>query len=108
MLPVLLGSSALLVQKGVTESMAGRFFLHRCPHWSWPECEAAFGWSLAEWIYFGGYPGAVVLADDEAAWRRFVADSLIETLLSRDMLQLQAITKPVLLRLLFALAASCG
>lgn len=105
-LPVLLGSSALLVQKGVTESMAGRFFLHRCPHWSWPECEAAFGWSLADWIYFGGYPGAAALADDEEAWRRYVADALIETVIARDVLQMQAITKPTLLRHLFALAAT--
>src|SRR5262249_9391653 len=53
-LPILLGSSALLVQKGLTESLTGRFFLHRCPHWSWTECRAAFRWSLPQWIYFGG------------------------------------------------------
>jgi predicted AAA+ superfamily ATPase len=105
-LPVLLGSSALLVQKGVAESLAGRFFLHRCPHWSWPECREAFGWSLAKWLYFGGYPGAAEWADDERAWQRYVLDSLIETVLSRDVLQLQTITKPVLLRHLFALAAT--
>ena len=40
------------------ESLAGRFFLHRCPHWSWPECKAAFGWDLERWLFFGGYPGA--------------------------------------------------
>ncbi len=105
-LPVLLGSSALLVQQGLTESLAGRFFLHRCPHWSWPECKAAFGWTLSDWIYFGGYPGAAALADDEDAWRRYVADSLIETVLARDVLQMQTITKPALLRHLFALAAT--
>jgi predicted AAA+ superfamily ATPase len=104
-LPVLLGSSALLVQKGATESLAGRFFLHRCPHWSWPECRAAFGWSLDDWIYFGGYPGAAVLKEDEPAWQRHVADSLIETVLARDVLMLQTVAKPVLLRHLFALAA---
>ena len=66
-LPILLGSSALLVQKGLTESLTGRFFLHRCPHWSWPECRKAFRWSLPQWIYFGGYPGAAPLIRDEAA-----------------------------------------
>ncbi|MFZ9745143.1 MAG: ATP-binding protein [Opitutaceae bacterium] len=105
-LPVLLGSSALLVQRGVAESLAGRFFLHRCPHWSWPECATAFGWSLADWIYFGGYPGAAQFIGEEPAWQRYVVDSLIETVLARDVLQLQAITKPVLLRHLFALAAA--
>ncbi len=103
--PLLLGSSALLVQRGLTESLAGRFFLHRCVHWSWPESREAFGWTLDQWIYFGGYPGAAVLVGDEAVWKRYVSDSLIETVLARDVLQMQSITKPTLLRHLFALAA---
>ena len=102
---LLLGSSALLVQRGLTESLAGRFYLHRCLHWSWPECAQAFGWNLDQWIYFGGYPGAAALADDETAWKRYVTDSLIETVLARDVVQMQTITKPALLRHLFALAA---
>lgn len=102
---LLLGSSALLVQRGLSESLAGRFFLHRCSHWSWPECTEAFGWDLDRWIYFGGYPGAAALADDETIWKRYVADSLIETVLARDVVQMQTITKPALLRHLFALAA---
>ena len=103
--PLLLGSSALLVQKGLTESLAGRFFLHRCTHWSWPECRQAFGWPLERWLYFGGYPGAAPFVDDEPAWKRYVTDSLIETVIARDVLQMQTVTKPALLRHLFALAA---
>lgn len=105
-LPVLLGSSALLVQKGLTESLTGRFFLHRCPHWSWPECQAAFRWDLQQWIYFGGYPGAAPFVRSEPTWKRYIVDSLIETVLARDVLQLQPVTKPALLRHLFALAAT--
>jgi predicted AAA+ superfamily ATPase len=101
---LLLGSSALLVQKGLGESLAGRFFLHRCGHWGWPEMREAFGWSLEEWIYFGGYPGSAKFRDDEADWKRYVADSLVETVLSRDVLQLQTVAKPTLLRHLFGLA----
>jgi len=103
--PILLGSSALLVQRGLTESLAGRFFLHRCTHWAWTECRAAFGWELDRWIYFGGYPGAAALAGNEPDWKRYVADSLIETVLARDVIQMQPITKPALLRHLFGLAA---
>ena len=103
--PLLLGSSALLVQRGLTESLAGRFFMHRCTHWPWPECREAFGWTLDQWIYFGGYPGAAPFIGDEPTWKRYVADSLIETVLARDVLQMQTITKPALLRHLFALAA---
>jgi len=96
--PLLLGSSALLVQRGLTESLAGRFFLHRCTHWPWPECRDAFGWTLDQWLYFGGYPGAAPFILDEPAWKRYVTDSLIETVLARDVLQMQTITKPALLR----------
>lgn len=103
--PLLLGSSALLVQKGLTESLSGRFFLHRCMHWSWPEMQAAFGASLDEWIYFGGYPGAAGLQANIEAWKRYVTDSLVETVITRDVLQLQTVTKPALLRHLFAVAA---
>ena len=103
---LILGSSSLLLQAGLTESLAGRFFLHRCPHWSFPECREAFGWSLDKWVYFGGYPGAAEFTDSIAHWKQYVADSLIETVLARDVLQLQRVAKPALLRHLFLLAAA--
>ena len=103
---LILGSSSLLMQEGLTESLAGRFFLHRCNHWGYPECRDAFGWSLEQWIYFGGYPGAVSFTENESSWKRYIADSLIETVLARDVLQMSKIAKPVLLRHLFALAAT--
>jgi predicted AAA+ superfamily ATPase len=52
---LILGSSALLMQEGLSESLAGRFFQHRCSHWSFAECHEAFDWNLEQWIYFGGY-----------------------------------------------------
>ena len=103
---LLLGSSALLMQDGLTESLAGRFLLHRCPHWSFAECREAFDWSLAQWIFFGGYPGAAAFAHDEGLWKRYVVDSLIETVLARDVYQMAKVGKPALLRHLFALAAT--
>jgi hypothetical protein len=103
---LLLGSSAMLLARGVTESLAGRFFLHRCLHWSWPECREAFGWELDRWLFFGGYPGAAPLVDDQPAWQSYILDSLIETVVSRDVLALQTVAKPTLLRHLFSFAAS--
>jgi uncharacterized protein len=103
---LILGSSALLMQEGLTESLAGRFFLHRCAHWGYPECREAFGWSLEQWLYFGGYPGAASFIENETSWKRYIADSLIETVLARDVLQMSKVAKPVLLRHLFALAAT--
>lgn len=101
---LVLGSSSLLIARGAGESLAGRFFLHRCHHWAFPECAEAFGWDMERWIYFGGYPGAVGLTVDEHAWRAYVADSLVETVLARDVLALQSVNKPALLRQLFMLA----
>ena len=102
---ILLGSSSLLMQQGLTESLAGRFLLYRCPHWGYPEMREAFGFTLDQWLYFGGYPGAAVLANDETLWRQYVADALVETALARDVLQMHTVAKPALLRHLFGLAA---
>lgn len=103
---VLLGSSALLLQHGASESLAGRFFLHRALPWTFPECRAAFGWDLEAWLVFGGYPGAAPFANDPVLWRRYILDSLIEAVVTRDVLQLQTVGKPALLRQLFLLACA--
>ncbi|MDR2938269.1 MAG: AAA family ATPase, partial [Prevotellaceae bacterium] len=98
---LLLGSSRLLIQKGLTESLAGRFEVFYVGHWSYSEMRAAFGWSLEQYIYFGGYPGAATLVGDEARWKNYVKDSLIETSISRDILLLTRVDKPALLKRLF-------
>lgn len=101
---VLLGSAPLLLAHGLTESLAGRFETLRLPHWSFAEMHHAFGVTIEQFIYFGGYPGAAHLMHDPARWRRFITDSLIETSISTDILLLTRVTKPALLRRLFELA----
>jgi predicted AAA+ superfamily ATPase len=101
---VLLGSSPLLMQAGMTESLAGRFEVLRWTHWTFAECRDAFSWDLDTFLFFGGYPGAAPLADDVARWRSYVVDSLIETSVSRDILLMTRVDKPALLRQLFGLA----
>jgi len=103
---VLLCSSQFLLQKGLGESLAGRFELIRVPHWSFTEMREAFGWDVDHYIYFGGYPGAATLIDDEFRWKSYVLDSIIEPTLSRDVLQLARIDKPALLRRLFVLGCA--
>ena len=83
---VLLGSAPLLMQQGLTESLAGRFEVVHLPHWSYAEMRAAFGFSLDEYLYFGGYPGAAPLIGEPQRWRRYLLDALIETTISRDVL----------------------
>jgi len=108
LLVVLLGSSSLLIQKGLDESLAGRFEMIRFPHWSWMECRDAFGWSLDQYLYFGGYPGGASLIQEEDRWGRYIRDSLIETAISKDILLLNRVEKPALLRQLFVLACEYG
>jgi hypothetical protein len=103
---LLLGSAPLLIQRGLTESLAGRFEIIALPHWFYREMQAAFGFDLDRYIFFGGYPGAAPLIEDEQRWRRYINDALIETTLSRDVLLLTRVDKPALLRQLFQLACA--
>jgi hypothetical protein len=100
---VLLGSSPLLVQRGLSESLAGWFELIRLGHWSFPEMREAFGTSLERFVFFGGYPGAARMVRDRVRWARYIIDSLVETTVSRDILLLNRVDKPALLRQLFRL-----
>ena len=100
---ILLGSSRLLIQKGLTESLAGRFEILYLGHWSYPEMQEAFGWSIEQYVYFGGYPGSATLVSDEERWKNYVKDSLIETSISKDILMLTRVDKPALLKRLFEL-----
>ena len=102
----LLGSSPLLVGRGLTESLAGRFEIIRLPHWSLAEMRDAFSWGTDRFLFFGGYPGAAALVGDEPRWRAYILDSLVETTISRDILLLSRVDKPALLRQLFQLACS--
>lgn len=100
----ILGSSSLLIQKGLTESLGGRFESVRLTHWSWPECRDCFGWPLDTYLYFGGYPGAASLIEEGERWSKYIKDSIIETVFSKDIFLLNQIEKPALLRQLFVLA----
>lgn len=100
---ILLGSSRLLLQSGLTESLAGRFELTYIGHWSLSEMQTAFGWNAEKFAWFGGYPGSAGLVQDEFRWKKYVVDALIEPSISRDILSLSRVDKPALLRRLFEL-----
>jgi uncharacterized protein len=100
---VLLGSAPLLVQQGLNESLTGRYELVRVGHWSFAEMIDAFGFTLDQYIYFGGYPGSAHLIHDEQRWRAYVRDALIEPSIERDVLAMSRVDKPAMLRRLFGL-----
>ncbi|MES2796155.1 MAG: AAA family ATPase [Bacteroidota bacterium] len=103
---ILLGSARLLIQNGLSESLAGRFEIIQMTHWSYTEMQEAFDFTVEEFVYFGGYPGAASLIKNEKRWREYIKDSLIETTLSKDILMMSRVDKPMLLRRLFELGCS--
>lgn len=105
---VLLGSSRMLIEKGLTESLAGRFELIRLSHWTYMEMRDCFGWTLPQYIFFGGYPGAAAFIGNETRWRNYVKDSLVEPSISKDVLMDTRVLKPQLLRQLFEIGSSCS
>lgn len=103
---VLLGSAPLLIRHGLTESLAGRFEVIAVPHWSFSEMREAFGYTLEEYLFYGAYPGAAELIAEPERWRRYILDSLIETTILRDILSLNRVDKPALLRQMFLLGCA--
>lgn len=101
---ILLGSSVLLIQQGLSESLAGRFELIPVTHWSLSEIQDCFGLTVEQYIYYGGYPGAAGLISEPQRWTNYLRDSLIETTVSRDILLTNRVHKPALFRQLFYLA----
>ncbi len=102
----LLGSSRLMLRKGLTESLAGRFELTRLGHWLPREMEEAFGWNLDDWIYYGGYPGSAHLINDGSRWRRYIKQSLVAPAIEKDVILTSNIYKPALMKQLFELGCS--
>ena len=103
---ILLGSSPLLMQKGLSESLTGRFEMIPITHWSFAEMQAAFSWNLDQYIYYGGYPGAASLISDHERWSSYISNSMIESTISRDILLMTRVDKPALLKRLFELGCS--
>ncbi|MFO7790119.1 MAG: ATP-binding protein [Bacteroidota bacterium] len=100
---LLLGSSALMMQQGLNESLAGRFELMHIPHWSYTEMKACFDFSPEQYVWFGGYPGAASLIENEMRWKNYILESLIETTISKDILMLTRVNKPALMKQVFEL-----
>ncbi|GMQ87998.1 MAG: ATP-binding protein [Gammaproteobacteria bacterium] len=103
---VVLGSAPLLMQRGLTESLAGRFELIRVNHWSFREMVDAFSFDLPSYIYFGGYPGAAHRINDQPRWREYIRSSLIEPNIERDILSMTRVNKPALLKRAFELGCN--
>lgn len=103
---ILLGSASWLLQQGLNETLAGRFEVIKANHWSYAECRACFGWDFKTFLKYGGYPAAAALIGDAERWQAYIRDSVIEPMLSRDIIPLRNIAKPALFRQTLALSMS--
>ena len=103
---IILGSAPLLMQLGLNESLAGRFETIFVTHWSFDEMVRAFDFDLSSYLYYGGYPGSAQLARDSERWRSYILRSLVDPNIERDILSMQRVDKPALLRQLFELGSA--
>lgn len=101
---ILSGSSQMLLQKGLSESLAGRYELTYLVHWTYSEMQQAFDFSLDDYILYGGYPGAMTIFDDKTRWKNYIKNSIIESSISQDVIQMSTIYKPALMKALFNFA----
>jgi predicted AAA+ superfamily ATPase len=103
---IILGSSRLLLQEGLNESLMGRFFLHYVGQWSYEEMHNAFQVTPEQYAWFGGYPRAIQFIEDEALFKEYVRNAIVEPSISRDILMLTQVNKPALLRQLFEMGSA--
>ena len=103
---ILLGSSGLMLQHGLNESLAGRFELIKIPHWSYSEMRECFGFTAEQFAWFGGYPGSAELIGEEDRWKEYIKSALIDSTISKDILMLNRVEKPALMRQVFEMGVN--
>lgn len=103
---ILLGSSRVMLSKGLSESLFGRFEELRVSHWTYREMRDAFGFSLEQFVYFGSYPGAATFISDEKRWGDYISGAVVDATINKDILIDTPINKPALLRRTFELSSA--
>jgi predicted AAA+ superfamily ATPase len=90
--------------------MAGRFERLILTHWGAQDLIELVGVPAGEAaeriVTHGGYPGAVPLWGEQERWRNYLRDAILEPAIGRDLLQLEQVRRPALLRQVFALATA--
>lgn len=105
---ILLGSSSLDIQKGLSESLTGRFVLHKVHQWNWAESQEGYGLTLEDFLKYGGYPGSYSFISNPTQWLSYIRESIVDTVIGKDILQLARVKSPALFRQSFDIACSYG
>lgn len=102
---ILLGSSSLHLQKGLSESLTGRFQLIPVYHWNYAESKKGYKLSFEEYLKFGGYPGSYFLKGSHE-WKTYLNQSILTTVIEKDILQFHTVKSPALFRQTFEILIS--
>jgi predicted AAA+ superfamily ATPase len=104
---VISGSAALPLAGGARETMAGRFEHLTLRHWSARDLRETFAMSeqaaVETYVRYGAFPGSLRWITDLPRWRVYLNESIVSPAIGRDLLLLETIRKPALLRQVFAI-----
>ena len=103
---ILTGSSSLYLQKGLSESLTGRYQIHQVTHWDETESHSSYGLTLEEYLVFGGYPASYKMWKNKVEWLEYIKESIIRPVLGRDILSTARVKSPALFKQCFDLACS--
>ncbi|MBF0298610.1 MAG: ATP-binding protein [Oligoflexia bacterium] len=103
---IVLGSSSLGLQKGLSESLTGRYYLHRAYHWSYIQSKEAFKLTFDDFLLYGGYPGSYPLIKNKLHWLNYLKESIIAPVIGKDILQISRVKSPALFKQCFDLVCS--
>ena len=107
---IVTGSSALRLGSASRESLAGRFERVTLSHWPAAALRDILhvkaGAAAETQVLTGSYPGAHALRGDSARFRAYVRDAIVEPAIGRDVLALEPVRRPALLRQIFGFCAS--
>ena len=98
---VILGSSRLQLINWINEGLKKQTTIIHVPHWSFTQMQETFDFSLEQYLWFGGYPGAAKKIKNEKNWRNYLLNTLIEPSISKDVYMTGRIDKPAMLHRLF-------
>ncbi len=96
---IFLGSSSLNLQKGLNESLAGRFEVIHVHHWDFNESlKISPDLSLERFLEIGGYPKAYEYLKNPKRFKTYIKESLVRNIIEKDILLNNNIKKPELFK----------
>lgn len=107
---IISGSAALPITTGARNELAGRFELLTLRHWTVRDLIEVFQLPLEEaaevYVRYGAFPGELTRRHDYARWREYIIHAILDPALNSDLLLLNQIQKPAILRQLSSIASA--